>query len=276
MAKSRTVIKVGGELLDDEHRQELGAIAADVRDLIVAGHQIVFVHGGGPQTTAFQRSLGHEPKLVGGRRVTDRDALEAIKMVVGGKLNIDLCSALRGANISAVGLNGVSGAAILCVKRPPRVVSGGGEHPIDFGFVGDVTAVNGKLIMLLVESGYTPVLACIGGDEHGRPYNINADVVASGVAVALGADRLLLVTNTPGVLSDVHDPLSRIPRLSAGDAREAIQSGVVKGGMIPKVEESLEALGRGVHEVVILGKLQKGELRRAVESPGTVGTIVAD
>src|SRR5215470_5582193 len=97
MAKGRTVIKIGGELLDEEHRAELGAIASDVRELIQSGHRIVFVHGGGPQTTAFQRALGHEPKLVGGRRVTDRDALEAIKMVVGGKLNIDFCSALRAA-----------------------------------------------------------------------------------------------------------------------------------------------------------------------------------
>src|SRR5262249_14177832 len=152
---------VGGELLDDEHRHELSAVANDVRDLIVGGHQIVFVHGGGPQTTSFQRALGQEPKLVGGRRVTDREALETIKWVVGGKPNLDLSPPLRNARTTGAGRSGVSGALILCVKRPPRIVSGGGDMPVDFGFVGDVTAVNGKLLMLLVESGYTPVVACI-------------------------------------------------------------------------------------------------------------------
>lgn len=274
VARSRMVVKVGGELLDREHERELSAIAADVRSLIAEGHRVVFVHGGGPQTTAFQRALGQEPRIVSGRRVTDEHALDAIKMVVGGKLNIELCSALRAAGIAAVGLNGVSGGAITCTRRPPRVLAGAGPEPIDLGFVGDVTGVNGALLSLLLDHGYTPVLACIGSDEAGRAYNINADVVASGVATALPAERLLLITGTPGVLRDIADPGSRIARITASEARQAIQDGVVKGGMIPKLEESLEALERGVREVVILGRLGPEDLRRAVEDPGSVGTSV--
>jgi acetylglutamate kinase len=269
------VIKLGGELLDDDHERELAAIARDVRRGIDGGHSIVLVHGGGPQTTALQRLLGQEPKAIGGRRVTDEAALDVIKMVVGGRLNIDFCSALITAGVRAVGLNGVSGRAIACEKRPPRVVSGGGDQPIDFGFVGDVTGVNGDLISMLIDHGYTPVLACIGSDACGRPYNINADVVASGVAVALRAERLFLVTNTPGVLRDVNDSGSRIARIGAREAKEAIASGSVKGGMIPKIEESLEALARGVREVVILGRLADGDLLGALGGSTAVGTIVA-
>lgn len=269
-----SVIKVGGELLDAHHRAELAGIAADVRALLDEGQHIVFVHGGGPQTTALQKALGQEPRIIGGRRVTDEAALDAIKMVVGGKLNIDLCSALRAAGVDAIGLNGVSAGVIRCVKRPPRVLSGGGSEPIDLGHVGDVTGVNHELLGALMERGLTPVLACIGGDEAGRAYNINADVVASGIAAGLNAERLVLVTGTGGVLRDVNDPSSRIGKITATEARRAIEDGTVKGGMIPKLEESIEALARGVREVQIVGKLVPGDLVRAFRESGSVGTAV--
>jgi acetylglutamate kinase len=268
------VVKIGGELLDDAHAKDLAILSRDARTLLDEGHEIVFVHGGGPQTTALQRALGQEPKIVAGRRITDAEALDVIKMVVGGKLNIDFCSVLRAAGINALGLNGVSGGAITATKRPPRVIAGGGPDPIDFGHVGDVTGVNHALLTLLLGHGYTPVLACIGGDEGGRAYNINADVVASGVAAGLSADRLLLITGTAGVLRDVNDPATRIATITAREARRAIEDGVVSGGMIPKLEESLDALRRGVREVHILGCLCDGDLCRAFEQPGIVGTTV--
>lgn len=274
MRASRTVIKLGGELLEPERDPELQAITADIRRLIAGRHEIVLVHGGGPQTSALQRALGQEPRIVAGRRVTDLSALDAIKMVVGGKLNIELCSALRSAGVAAFGLNGVSGGAITCVRRPARVIAGGGDQPIDFGLVGDVTGVNAVLFELLLGRGYTPVLACIGSDASGQPYNINADVVASSVAVALSADRLLLLTGTSGVLTNVADRASRIPRLTAEEAVRAIATGVVRGGMIPKLEESIEALSRGVREVLIAGDLREGDLARAFEEPGAIGTAV--
>lgn len=269
------VIKVGGELLAEKSAGELAAIAADVKRLIDEGHRVVLVHGGGPQTTALQEALGQTPQIIGGRRVTDLAALDALLMVVGGKLNVAFVGALRRAGIMAVGLHGVSGGLIRCVRRPPKPVSGSDGQPVDFGYVGDVTGLNEGLIELLLGAGYTPVLACIGGDEEGRPYNINADMVANGVAKGLRAERLLLITNTPGVLADVKDPQSRIAKLTIAEGRRAIESGQVKGGMIPKLEESFEVLEGGeIEQVHILGQLGPGDLARAMAEPGSVGTAL--
>lgn len=270
----KIVLKLGGEILSKERLSEAQAIAADVRQLLSAGHRLILVHGGGPQTTALQKRLGQEPQIVGGRRVTDDDALEAIKMVVGGKLNIDFCTILSGAGVAAVGLSGASARAIEAEKRPPKLVTGGGDQPVDFGHVGDVTGVNHRLLELLLGAGFTPVLACIGADAAGRIYNINADAVANGVARALGADRMVMVTGAPGVLRDIKDESTRIPTLTKAAAEAAIRDGVVAGGMIPKVEESFEALASGVAGVHIVGRLGPGDLLREIESPGAVGTAL--
>lgn len=268
------VIKVGGELLDPVRADEARAIASDLKKLIERRHRVVVVHGGGPQTSALQRALGQTPRIVGGRRITDAEALDAIKMVVGGKLNVDACSLLRAAGVMAVGLHGVSGHLIHATKRPPKRVTGGGDAPIDFGYVGDVTGINQALLALLIDQGYTPVLACIGSDELGQAYNINADSVASAVAGVLAADKLMLVTGTPGVLERVEDPSSRIPVLTGAEAKNMIDRGSVSGGMIPKLEESFLALARGVREVHILGHVEPGDLLLAVDSPDRVGTRV--
>lgn len=268
------VFKLGGELLGPARADELAAIVTEVRALQDAGHRVVLVHGGGPQTSALQRQLGQEPKLVGGRRVTDDAALDTMIMVVAGRLNVRLVSALRGAGLSAIGLNGVSGHLIRCHKRPAKVVSGGGPDPVDFGHVGDVDGIDADLLGLLLGAGHTPAIACLGSDETGRPFNINADTVANAVAIGLQADRLMLLTSIPGVLGDVEDLSTRIPTLTVAAGRKAIAEGVVQGGMIPKLEESFEALAAGVGEIHILGHLQPGDIGRAVAAPGSVGTAL--
>ncbi len=270
----KIVVKLGGELLSAARADELTAICAGVRHFVAAGHRVVVVHGGGPQTTALQTALGQTPNIVGGRRITDAATLEVLEMVVGGRLNIELVSALRRAGVSAVGLNGVSGHVIACERRPPRVVSGAGPEPVDFGFVGDVTGVNHALLELLMGAAYVPVLACIGSDADGQAYNINADAVANGLAIEVGADRLLLITSTPGVLRDVKDPSSRIETLTVEEGRAAIEDGTVQGGMIPKLEESFTALERGVGEIHVLGSIRDGDLQRVLDTPGAVGTAL--
>lgn len=232
------------------------------------------VHGGGPQTTALQKKLGQEPRIIAGRRVTDDDALDAIKMTVAGKLNSELCALLLAAGARPVGLNGSSARVIAAEKRPPRLVKGGGDEPIDFGHVGDVTGVNDAFLSLLLSNGYTPVLACLGADARGFIYNINADAVANGLARALSADRLVLVTSAPGVLRDVNDVSSRIPRLTRAEAERAIADGSVGGGMIPKLEESFAALASGVRGVHVVGNISAGDLEREITSPGSVGTAL--
>jgi acetylglutamate kinase len=153
-------------------------------------------------------------------------------------------------------------------------VTGGGPEPIDFGFVGDVTGVNVGLLELLVDAGHVPVVACLGADADGACYNINADVVGSQVAVAVGAKALVLVSDVPGVLRDVGDPGSRIPRLTVDEGRRAIADGTVKKGMIPKLEESFTAIAQGVRAVHIVGAASPGDLAREVAHPGSVGTVL--
>ncbi len=265
------VIKLGGEVVAGEF---LAPLAADIAELSKSGVPVVVVHGGGPQATALQKKLGQTPNIVGGRRITDRDTLDVMKMTVAGVVNVDLCAALVKAGAKPVGLNGASSNAIAAEKRPPRVVSGGGPDPIDFGFVGDVTGVNHDLISLLVEKNYVPVLACLGADQHGNVFNINADIVANQAAIALNARALVLVSDVRGVLKNIEDPASRIPKLTAADGKKAIADGVVKKGMIPKLEESFAAIASGVRQVHIVGSLARGELANEIASPGSIGTVL--
>jgi acetylglutamate kinase len=269
---SALLVKVGGEVFQGD---ELQAVTADVATAVRAGHRVVLVHGGGPQATALQKALGQTPHVVGGRRVTDAATLDVMKMVVGGKLNMDLCAALTAAGVRPVGLTGASSQAVAATKRPPRVVSGGGPEPIDFGLVGDITGVNGPLLDLLWSAGYVPVVACLAADEHGQVLNVNADIVANQIGRHLGVDHLVLVTSAPGVLRDVADPASRLPRLTLAEARAAIADGTVTGGMIPKLEESMAVLaGGGIAMVHIVGRIRPGDILRAIAEPGAVGTTL--
>ncbi len=265
------VLKLGGEVVAGEF---LPAIAADVAEMRAAGRAVVLVHGGGPQATDLQKRLGQTPQIVAGRRITDAETLEVMKMTVAGKVNVDLCSALLAAGARPVGLNGASALTVRAVKRPPRVVAGGGPDPIDFGHVGDVTGVNDGLIGLLAQNGYVPVVACLGADERGRVYNINADIVANQLAIKVDAQALLLVTDVPGVMKDIADPASRIPRITIAEGKKAILDGVATKGMIPKLEESFAALEAGVRAVHIVGRLKRGDLSREVAEPGSVGTVL--
>jgi acetylglutamate kinase len=265
------VVKVGGEIV---RSPDLIPLAGDLVALRRAGHAVVVVHGGGPQVTDLQTRLGQEPQIIAGRRVTDAAALEVLKMAVAGSVNVDLCAAIVRAGGAPVGLHGASALAIRANRRPPTVVAGGGDLPIDFGLVGDVQGVNDALFELLLGAAYIPVVACLGADEAGAVYNINADAVASRLARALSASVLVLVTEVGAVLSNPADPSSRIARLAKSDAMRAIDAGVVRGGMIPKVTEGFLALEKGVRSVLIVGKLQEGDLARALTAPGSTGTLL--
>lgn len=269
---STTIIKVGGDIL---RRPTLHAVCHDVARLSREGHHVLMVHGGGPQATALQKRLGQEPNVVAGRRITDEAALDVMKMAVAGRLNVDLCSALLKAGAKPVGLHGASALAIEAEKRPPRIVSGGGETPIDFGFVGDVKGFNGDLLKRLFDGSFVPVLACLGANPEGQVFNINADVIANQVAKYLQADRLVLVTSAPGVVRDLNDLSTRIPTMSVSQARAAISDGTVQGGMIPKLEESIRVLDdKSVSAIHIVGDLQDGDLIAEIENPGSIGTAL--
>jgi acetylglutamate kinase len=277
------VLKFGGEVVAD--RAALLAVLEDVQALFGAGWRFVVCHGGGPQAGSLARRLGLETVKVGGRRVTDAATLQVMKYVLAGEVSVDVVAAATAVGLRAVGLSGVSAGVVTAVRRPPVVVSGGGPEPVDFGFVGDVARVDTGLLEHLWAGGYTPVLNTLGltatperdGESCGV-YNINADTVASAVAEAIGADHLFLMTDVPGVLRDKDDPSTRIPRLHASQAREAIADRIIVGGMIPKVEDALDALAGaegkgGIGAVHILGAAP-GALEAAARSPGERGTVL--
>jgi acetylglutamate kinase len=266
------VVKLGGDTLSV--RERLVCVLDDLGVLQRRGARLVVVHGGGPQATELSKRLGIERRIVGGRRITDAATLEVMKMVLAGQVSVDLTLAMRSRGLLAVGLSGVSLGIIGAVKRPPRVVSGCGDEPVDFGHVGDIVSVNTAPLMRLLDAGYIPVLNSLGGDDQGRAYNINADIAATRVARALSAAHLVLVTGkVAGVMRDPHDPASRIPRLTPDEARQAIADGTIRGGMIPKIEESLEVLDQ-VGAIHIAGSLGAGELLQALDAPGSVGTAL--
>ncbi len=271
LEKGRAVIvKLGGEVVKGPY---ISAICADVAELAKT-RPVLVVHGGGPQATELQKRLGQTPNVVAGRRITDAETLEVMKMTVAGQVNVDLCSALLAEGARPVGLHGASSRVVRAVKRPPRVVEGGGPDPIDFGHVGDVTGLDEDLLATLVTAGYVPVLACLGADEKGAVYNINADVVANRAAVFLDAAALVLVTDVPGVMGDLDDPKSRIPRITRDEKKKLVDDGVVKKGMIPKLDESFAAIAEGVRAVHVVGRLARGDLFREIEAPGSVGTVL--
>jgi acetylglutamate kinase len=265
------VVKIGGEVVGSG---EAASLAADLRVLVEGGARVAIVHGGGPQATELQRRLGLQTQQVAGRRVTDAATLDVMKMAVAGKLNVDLCATLVAAGLSPVGLHGASGLVVRAKRRPPKVYAGGGPDPVDLGLVGDVTGFNLALLETLWSAGHVPVIACLGADGDGGVYNINADMVGNQLAAALKAERLFLVTSAPGVLRDINDPASRLPKLTCAEARAAITDGVVTGGMIAKLEEAMSVVDHGVGAIHILGKLAAGDLVRAVREPGSVGTTI--
>jgi acetylglutamate kinase len=278
------VLKFGGDVVADAER--LHAVLAEVAELTASGWRFALCHGGGPQANALQKRLGLEPVKVGGRRVTDDATLQVMKHVLAGEVSVDVVAAATAAGLRAVGISGVSAGLVTAHRRPPKVVSGGGPDPVDFGFVGDVTEIRPELVHHLWTGGYTPVINTLGiADETERAqsarsggmtaqvYNINADTIASALAAAIRADHLFLMTGVPGVLRDKDDPSTRIPHLNEAAAREAIASGVIVGGMIPKVEEALDHLAAGIGAVHILGA-QAGSLREEAAAPGSTGTVL--
>lgn len=265
------VVKIGGEVVGSK---EAALLALDLRALLEEGARMAIVHGGGPQATELQKRLGLETRQVAGRRVTDEATLDVMKMVVAGKLNVDLCATLLAAGLSPVGLHGASALVVRAKRRPPKPYPNAGPEPVDLGWVGDVTGFNLALLETLWSQGYLPVIACLGADPQGSVYNINADLVGNQLAAALGAQRLFLVTSTPGVLRDVNDESSRITQLTCSEARQAIADGSVSGGMVPKLEEAMAVIDQGVGAIHILGKLGPGDLLRAIKEPGTVGTTL--
>ncbi len=266
------VVKIGGELASDRHKLAR-TVGKSIHAFLEAGVKVCVVHGGGPQANELSKRLGIQTKQVGGRRVTDEATLEVMKMTLAGQVSVDIASAFKLAHVPAICTSGVSAGLVEAVKRPPMVVTGGGPDPVDFGLVGDVTAVNLALLDKLASAGVVPVMGSLGADAFGNVFNINADTVATRVAAHLSAARLFLVSNVPGVLANKDDPTTRISRLTPEEAMAKIASGVIVGGMIPKVEESLAMLQEGIDAIHIVGLDPDSAILDEAQNPGSRGTV---
>jgi acetylglutamate kinase len=268
------VLKIGGELAQDRARLA-ATVGRAVRAFLDAGVKVAVIHGAGPQATDLSKRLGLEPKLIGGRRVTDEATLEVMKMTLTGQVSVDVAASFRVAGVPALCTSGVSAGLVEARRRPPMVVSGAGPEPVDYGLVGDVTGVNVDVFERLAIAGLVPVIGSLCGDERGAVFNVNADTVATRVASHLRAAKLFLVSNVPGVLRNKSDPSTRIPRLTPDEARAQIALGVIQGGMIPKVEESLAMLEQGIEAIHIVGLTPEDAILREGGEPGSCGTAFA-
>ncbi len=233
------VVKYGGNAMVNEALKE--QVMGDIVLLQLIGVKIVLVHGGGPEISELMEKLGKKPEFVDGLRVTDKETVDIVQMVLSGKVNKTLVTLLAARGGHAIGLSGMDGSMITAKIRDPRL-----------GYVGKVTDVNIKPVTDLLEKGYIPVISTVGSDHDGNAYNINGDTAAAFSAGALGVERLIMMTDIDGILRDRNDPASLISELTVEEVDELTKSGVISGGMIPKVECCLEALQEGVKNVVIL------------------------
>ena len=258
------VIKYGGAAMKDGSLK--AKVINDVVFLACVGVRPVVVHGGGPEINTWLQKLNIKPAFKDGLRVTDAATMDVVEMVLAGRVNKELVSLITRAGASAVGLCGKDGSMIQA--RPV------GKEGV--GFVGEVTNVNTKLIETLVEAGYVPVISSVAADEDGQAYNINADTVAGEIAAALQAEKLILLTDTPGIMHDFHDPSSLIKKLDIQKARELIDEGIVSGGMIPKVNCCVRSLSQGVRAAHVLdGRMPHSLLLEILTDEGIGSMIVA-
>jgi acetylglutamate kinase len=268
------VVKLGGEVLADP--RAVDGIAAQVSLLSSLGIRLVLVHGGGPQATALSRRMGQEPRIVAGRRVTDDDALAVAKMVYAGQLNVDLLASLRAHEAQAVGLSGVDADLITAHRRPPvSVVDDGGiTRTVDYGHVGDLDRVDPRVLHTLLADRFLPVVASLAGDGEGNVFNVNADTVAEALAVALRAQKLIFLTGAPGVLRDREDPSTLIAFADPDDLAGLLASGVIAGGMRPKVEACIRAATGGVERTHIIDGRVADALLLEVFTGAGCGTMI--
>ncbi len=255
------VIKYGGNAMIDENLKM--QVMEDIALLWLIGVKVVLIHGGGPEISETMKKLGKKAEFVDGLRVTDRETVDIVQMVLAGKINKTLVSLLQMKGGHAVGLSGIDGGIIEAKMKDERL-----------GFVGQITKIRTQPITDLLEKNYIPVISTVASDRNGNTYNINGDTAAAYIAGALGAERLIMMTDIAGVLMDKDDPSTLIPQITVEEAKGLYGSGVISGGMIPKVDCCIEAIEHGVKHVVIMdGRIPHSILMELLTDEGA-GTMV--
>ena len=255
------VVKYGGNAMINEQLKQ--QVMEDIALLWLIGVKVVLVHGGGPEISETMSKLGKKAEFVNGLRVTDRETVDIVQMVLAGKVNKTLVNLIQMKGGNAVGLSGIDGGIIQAEIKDPAL-----------GYVGKITKIRTQPIEDLLEKHYIPVISTVAGDRQGNVYNINGDTAAAFIAGALGAERLIMMTDIAGILMDKDDPSTLIPHITVEEAKKLYDSGVISGGMIPKVDCCIEALEHGVNNVVIMdGRVPHSILMELLTDEGA-GTMV--
>ena len=257
------VVKYGGAAMKDSTLKEY--VIRDIVFLASVGVRPVVVHGGGPEINTWLTKLGIEPQFKDGLRVTDEATMDVVEMVLVGRVNKELVAMVNNAGGKAVGICGKDGNLVQARSVDREKV----------GFVGEVMSVDSSLVQSLVESGYVPIISSVAADSQGQAHNINADTIAGEIAAALGAEKLILLTDTPGILENYQDPSTLLYKLSIQDARDLIDQGIVGGGMIPKVNCCVRSLAQGVKAAHIIdGRIPHALLLEIFTNDGIGSMIV--
>ena len=255
------VVKYGGNAMINEQLKQ--QVMEDIVLLWLIGVKVVLVHGGGPEINDLMSRLGKKAEFVNGLRVTDRETVDIVQMVLAGKVNKTLVNLLEMKGGNAVGLSGMDGRLIQCSIKDERL-----------GYVGKIEKIHIEPVTDLLEKGYIPVISTVGCDKQGNTYNINGDTAAAHIAGALNAERLIMMTDIAGLLKDKDDPSTLIPAVTVSEAKQLQAEGVISGGMIPKVECCIDAIGAGVKHVVIMdGRVPHSILMELLTDEGA-GTMV--
>ena len=255
------VIKYGGNAMINEQLKQ--QVMEDITLLWLIGVKVVLVHGGGPEISETMKKLGKQAQFVDGLRVTDKETVDIVQMVLAGKVNKTLVNLLQMKGGHAVGLSGIDGGIIEATMKDEAL-----------GYVGRITRIRIQPIMDLLEKNYIPVISTVASDRLGNTYNINGDTAAAYIAGALNAERLIMLTDIAGILRDKDDPSTLIPALTVKQAKKLFDEGVISGGMIPKVDCCIEAIGKGVKHVVIMdGRVPHSILMELLTDEGA-GTMV--
>ncbi len=255
------VVKYGGNAMVNEQLKK--QVMEDIVLLWLIGVKVVLVHGGGPEITELMDKLGKKPTFVEGLRVTDKETVDIVQMVLAGKVNKTLVNMLEMNGGKAMGISGMDGRLIEAKVKDERL-----------GYVGSITKIHIDPVIDLLEKGYIPVISTVGCDKEGNTYNINGDTAAAYIAGALGAERLIMMTDIAGILRDKDDPSTLIPEISLDEADRLYKEGIISGGMIPKVDCCVEAINKGVKNVIIMdGRVPHSILMELLTDEGA-GTMV--
>jgi acetylglutamate kinase len=269
------VVKLSGKVTEAHDR--LISLAEELALMHQVGIRLCVVHGGGKQLSDLARLMGVEQTIIEGRRVTDDATLEMAKMIFAGKINTDILAALRHRGVEAVGLSGVDGNIIHAERRPPSEVVNretGASEQVDFGHVGDIIQIDSRLLTVLLDQGYLPVISSLGADAEGKVFNINADTIAAEIAIQLQAEKLVLLSDVDGIHLRASDPQTKLSRLTADEAEALIKEGTATGGMIPKLQNIVELLRRGVNSAHIIDGTSRNALLAEVFTDKGTGTMI--